>query len=127
MQHHNSKHFALRPTTSPPLQGSTGQNQLFQNMVISHIKLRGIAKHQQHGSKCFARIPPLPTTLGDGVRKVKNQLLQNMVMLHIKLIGITKCSKIVANILPAYPTPFNLGVKMSKYNFFRTWSSCISN
>ena len=28
-----------------------------------------------------------------------------MVMLHIKLKGITKCSSMVANILPADPSP----------------------
>ena len=47
-------------------------------------------------------------------------------MLHIQFIGITKCSNMVANILPAYPL-FTLGVKRSIFNFFRTWSCCLSN
>ena len=54
----------------------------------------------------------------------------NMVMLHIKLIGITKCSNMEANILPTEPTPsptaLRNGIKWSKFNFFRTWSCCIS-
>ena len=39
--------------------------QLFQNMVMLHIKLKGIMKWQQHGSKYFARRHP-PPTLGMG-------------------------------------------------------------
>ena len=57
---------------------------------------------QQHGSKRFVR-RPLP--LFRKGPQVKIQFFQNMVMLHIKFIGITKCSNMVANILPADPSP----------------------
>ena len=56
--------------------------------------------------------PPSPDPRG---QKVKILLFQNMVMLHIKLNGIAKCSIMVANILPAD----TLGIKRSKFNFFR--------
>ena len=51
-------------------------------------------------------LPPdrlTPPTLGMGSIN-----FQNMVMLLIKLKGITKCSSMVANILPADPSPFHV-------------------
>ena len=40
------------------------------------------------------------------------------------------CSNMVENILPAepllYPNPVD-GISRSKFNFFKTWSCCISN
>ena len=65
---------------------------------------------QQYNSKYFGRSPTSP-------QKVEIQLFQNMVMLHIK--GNRKCSNMVAKVLGG-------GVKMSKFNFFRTWSCCKS-
>ena len=44
-----------------PRKGSTGLN-----IVMLNIKLTG-SQMQQHGIKCFARRPPSPTTLGEGV------------------------------------------------------------
>ena len=81
MQQHGSKYFARRHSPPPPHDprrwGQKVKFQLFQNIVMLHIKLKEIEK---------CRPPPSPpTTLGDGV---KIQLFQNMVVLHIKLKGI---------------------------------------
>ena len=41
MQQHGRKYFARRPPTPDP--GGRGQNSFFQNIVMLHIKLNGIA------------------------------------------------------------------------------------
>ena len=100
MQQRGSRYFARRV---PPqtLGGQKVKIQLFQNMVMFHIKLKEW-RMQQHGSKYFARTPP-PMPLPWWVRSkfnflnvdpgwgktVKIQLFQNMGMLHIKFKGIT--------------------------------------
>ena len=135
-----------------PLGGLRGwgqrQNETFSEHGHAAYQIKGNHRHSnmQHGSKYYARRPPTPT-LG-----VKIQLFQNMVILHIKLKaclhppspyswvkrsnltfaehdhvayqikGNHECSNMVANILPAAPSPF----RRSKFNFFRTWSCCTS-
>ena len=56
---------------------------------------------QQHGSKYFARRPP-PPTLGVGLKGHISTILEHgHVAYQVK--GNHKCSKMVANILPAEP------------------------
>ena len=120
LQQHGSKCFARRPSPTTLEDGVKRPNiQLFQNMIMLHIKLKGIAK-------CSNARRPSPTTLGDGVKRPNIQLFQNMVMMYIKLKGIKKCSNRVANVLPADPPPLPEGMG-SKINFIRKWSCCISN
>ena len=87
-----------------------------------HIKLMGIMKCSNMKANVLPSDPhPYPRG-----QKVKILLFQNMAMLHIRFIGITKCCNMVANIYPTdSPTP-TLGMG-STFNFFRTWSCCISN
>ena len=97
----------ILPVDPPPTlgMGLIGQNSIFQNMVMLHIKLNGITKCSNMVANILhADPPPLPTTLGGWGKKVTIQLFQNMVMSHIKLKGITKCSNMVANSLPADPS-----------------------
>ena len=71
--------------------GVKGKIKLFQNMVMLHIKLKGItgtATCNMVGNIMPADPPPPPPT-DPGGQKVKIQLFQNMVILHIKLKGIT--------------------------------------
>ena len=101
MQQHGSKYFASRPHYFPLDPNGWGKKvkiQLFQNMVMLHIKLKGI-------------LLTLPQNPGDGVKRSKIQLFQNMVMLHIKLNGLTKCRNMVANILPADAYQFKVNQK----------------
>ena len=69
MQQNGSKYFACRPPLTFGV-GSKVKIQLFQNMVMFHIKLNGT------------------TNAGEWSQNVKVQLFQNMVMLHINLKGI---------------------------------------
>ena len=92
MQQHGSKHFACRPPYLPPLRkGPHVKIQLFQNIVMLHIKFTGITKC----SNMLANIlpaDPLPHYPRGWRQKVKIQLFQNNVMLHIKLKGITNAA-----------------------------------
>ena len=60
--------------------------QLFQNMVMMHIKLNGITKC----NNMVANILPTDPPNDPRGQKIKTQLCQNMVMLHNKLNGIMK-------------------------------------
>ena len=60
--------------------GSKGQNSTFSEPDHVAYQLKGNHKMQQHGSKYFARRPPLPPHNPRGWgQKVKFQLSQNMV------------------------------------------------
>ena len=61
LQQHGSKYFARRHPHPRPVLGvwSNVKIQLFQNMVMLHIK-KG-SQMQQHGSKYFTCRPPTPT------------------------------------------------------------------
>ena len=61
------------------------------------------SRMQQHGSKYFARNPPL-LTLGVGV-KGKNSTLSEHDHVAYQINGNHECSNMVANILPAPPLP----------------------
>ena len=70
--------------------GVKGKIKLFQNMVMLHIKLKGITG----AATCnmVANIMPTDPPLDPGGQKVKIQLFQNMVILHIKLKAITNAA-----------------------------------
>ena len=60
---HGSKNYARRPPPPPPPRRPWGQKvkiQLFQNMVILHIKLKAIT-NAVTWSKYFDRSPPPPS------------------------------------------------------------------
>ena len=100
-EQHGSKYFTSKPRPPTWECSHKVKIQLFQDMVMLHIKLI-----QQHGSKYHTRNhPPPPRRRGWG-QKVKVQLFQNMVRFHIKLNGITNA----ANILLADPTPASLSL-----------------
>ena len=92
---------------------------------------------QQHGSKYFACSPPLPSegqnsTFSEHGHAAhqRNRECSNMVatvdrgtinMKHIKRdFGSKTCAR------PPW-VDLGDGIKMSNFNFFRTWSCCISN
>ena len=101
----------ILPTDTPPL--APDKSQLFQNMVMLHIKLKRIIENVATWYQIFVRRPPHhppPPPWGLG-QKVNIQLFQNMVLKPIKLKGNTQCSSIVANIVPADPyLPLSLGL-----------------
>ena len=69
--------------------GVEGTIKLFQNMVMLHIKIKGItgaATCNMVANIMPADPPPPPDS---GGQKVEIQLFQNMVILHIKLKAIT--------------------------------------
>ena len=76
----------IMPADPPPPNpgGQKVKIQLFQNMVILHIKLKAIV-NAVTWKQIFCPQSPLSLTLGS---KGQIKLLQNMVMLHIKLKGI---------------------------------------
>ena len=86
--------------------------QLFQNIVMLHIKLKGM----RHGRKYFAHRHPPPRPLG-GI-KVKIQLFQNMVMLHIKLEGMKNAVTCKHMFYPyKHPRPLGWGQKVTSIFF----------
>ena len=107
MQQYGSIYIAGR-RPRPWGRGQKIKIQLIQNMVMLHIKTKGMTL-QQHGSKYFVHRPPqymlqmvaLTTInrrhkaersrnlIGGGGQKVKIQRFTNMVMLHIKTKGMT--------------------------------------
>ena len=64
---------------------SIGQNSIF--LEHGHVAYQNKGNHemQQHGSKSFARRPPSPRTLGDGVKRSKLTLSEHG---HVVLKGI---------------------------------------
>ena len=110
---HGSKYYARRPPPHDP-GGQKVKIQLFQNMVILHIKLKAIMN-----GKYFARSPSPPPH-----PRVKRFNLTFAEHDHVayQIKGNRECRNMVANILPAAPSPH----RRSKFNFFRTWSCCTS-
>ena len=99
----------ILPTDSPH---AHDKSQLFQNMVMLHIKLKRTIENAATWYQIFVRRPHYhpPPPWGWG-QKVNIQLFQNMVLKPIKLKGNTQCSSIVANIVPADPyLPLSLGL-----------------
>ena len=106
----------------PSNQGQKVKIQLFQNMVMLHIQFKGMT----HASPSF---DPPGWTKGVGQRQIFNFFSEHgHIAYQIKLNH--ECSNTAANILPADPPPrghIGVGVKMSQFDFFRTWSCFISN
>ena len=71
--------------------GVKGKIKLIQNMVMLHIKLKGItgAATCNMVANIMPADPPPPPPPRPWGQKVKIQLFQNMVILHIKLKAIT--------------------------------------
>ena len=85
-------------------------------------------KHIKLDFRSKACVLPLWVNLVVGVKRSKFNFSEHgHVAYQIK--ENRECSNIVANILPAdpppYPDPGDV-VNRSKFNFFRTWSCCIS-
>ena len=80
----------------------------------------------QHGCKYFAR---RPTDLGMGTIGQNSTFFSENVHVAYQIKGKYEYSKTLANILSAdqpHPDPGE-GFNRPKFNFFRTWSYCISN
>ena len=71
----------------PRTLGVGSKGQIFLNMAILRIKLKGI----KNVANIFPTDPPPPPNPWDEVKRVKIQLFQNAVM-HIKLNGITNAA-----------------------------------
>ena len=83
MLQHGSKYFARRPSHDPRRWGQKVKIQLFQNMVMLHIRLKGISTCSNMIENILPKIPSTPPDPGDGsIGQI--QLFQNMFMLHIK-------------------------------------------
>ena len=138
MQQHGSKYFVRRHTPLPPPPpdpwGGVKRSKFnfFQNKVILQFKLNVIMNVGTWWQIFCPQTPLHPSSPDHGGwgRKVKIQLFLNMVKLHIKLNGIMNAATWQQIYLPAPPPPPPNpvgGVKRSKFNFFRTWSYCISH
>ena len=114
---HGSKYYARRPPPPPPPDPwrQKLKIQLFQNMVILHIKLKAITNAVTILPAAF---PPTPDP------RVKRSNLTFAEHDHVayQIKGNRRCSNMVANILPAAPSP----LRRSKFNFFRKLSCCTS-
>ena len=69
--------------------GSKVKIKLFQNMVMLHIKSKGITIAATCNMVANIKLEDTPPPLDPGGQKVKIELFQNMVILHIKLKAIT--------------------------------------
>ena len=127
MQQHGSKYFAQRSLSLPKDPWDRGQwvkIQLFQNMVMLHIKINGTTKCSNMVANFAADPqPPIATTTPGGLcQKVIIQLFQNMVILHIKLKGIMNSAtwtQLFCPHTPPAPTrPWELG-QYVKIHFFQ--------
>ena len=100
--------------------GVKGKIKLFQNMVMLHIKLKGITG----AATCNMIANILPVAPLPRHPRVKRSNLTFAEHDHVsyQIKGNRECSNMVANILPAAPSP----LRRSKFNFFRTWSCCTS-
>ena len=87
--------------------GVKGQIQLFQNMVMLHIKLKGITNAAAWNQICFFPAdpyPPHPLTLGLG-GKCKNSTFSENGHVTYQIKESRECTDIVADIFPADPYP----------------------
>ena len=77
MQQH-SKHFSRRPPYLPLRKGSQVKIQLFQILVMMHIKLTGLTKCSNMAANVLPAVAsPFPTTAGDGVKRSKFNFLEH--------------------------------------------------
>ena len=118
MQRHVSKHFTPRPPL-PRTWGKKVKIQLFQNIVMLHIKLKGIKT-----AATWQQIFCSQTTTDHG-GGVKNSTLSEHGHVAYQTKRNQNCSNMAANILPA-DLHVTLGVR-SNFNYFRTCPCCIPN
>ena len=98
MPQHGSKYFARRP---PPIPWGWGQYvkiQLFQNIVMLHIKLKRITKRSNMVANVLPADPPPPR--GDWVSKSKLFFSEHGHIAY-QIKENHKCSNMEATILPA--------------------------
>ena len=100
--------------------GFIGQNSTFSEHGHLHINLNGIIKCSCNVANILPPDPPVPIR-----QKVRIHIFQNNVIMHIKLNGNTNAATWSQIIFPQTTLPW-VGVKRSQFNFFRTWSCCIS-
>ena len=109
------------------LLGSKGQNVVSSEHGHVAYQIKGNHQRQQHGSKYFPRILPPPPTLGMG-SICQNSTFSEHGHAEYQIKSTHQMQQHGSNILPAYPLPEPRdGVNRSKFNFFKTWSCCISN
>ena len=128
MQQHGSKYFGCGPP--PPLPPPPNWV-IWSNSEHGHVTYQ-IKKENHKCSNSVVNIllsDPSPPTLG-----VKRSKLNLSDQCHVayQIKGNLECSNMVAYILSAdLPLHPHLdpggGVNRSKFNFFRTWSCCITN
>ena len=103
MQQHGSKYFHVHPR--PWGWGQSVKFQLFQNMFMLHIRLKGIMQCSNLVSKIFPADPPPPSRPWGMGSKVRNSTLSEYGHVAYQIKGNHDCSNMVANILPADPHP----------------------
>ena len=129
MQQHGSKYFARRPLPTPTPDPGVGGLKCQNSIVSGHCH---VAYQIKENRKCsnmvafFARRPPDP---GDGPTGQNSTFLEHgHVAYQIKRNHEMQqhgCKYFGCR--HTYPTTLGDGIKRSKFNFFRTWSCCISN
>ena len=102
--------------------------QLFQNMVMLHIKLKGMTNAATWWQIFCLQTPTIHTRPWGEVKRSNFNFSENS-HLSYQMKWNHKCSNMVGFFSPR-DTPLHipastLGVKRSKFNFFKTLSSCI--
>ena len=128
LQQHDSKYFAHRPLPESWVGVTRSKFKFLKKLghVVYQIKW-----NHECSNVVASILPPEshPLTQGIGSKGQLSSFPECHVAYQIK--GNQVCSNMVANIFSRRPppTPLPLGdrVKRSNFNFFRTWSCCISN
>ena len=118
IQRHGSNYFARDPHPLWPY-GRKVKIELFQNMVMLHVKLNGILKNINMVANIFPQTPSHPPTLGIGSIDHNSTFSEHgHVAYQIKTNH--ECSNMITNICLH-------SSQRSKFIFFRTFLCCISN
>ena len=96
MQQYGSKYFAGRPLPDPAVWGRKVKIQLFQNMIMFHIKLKGI-------TKCSSMVANISTVLL--YSKGQNKTFSEHGHASYQIKENHECSNMVESIWPADPPP----------------------
>ena len=91
MQQHGSKYFACKPPT--PTLGMQSIGQLYQNMVMLHIKLNGIMKCSNMVANILSADPSRPWR-----SKVQNSIFSEHDLVAYQIKGNHRCNNMIANI-----------------------------
>ena len=128
---HIKRDFRSEACASPPGWtkgvGSKGRNSTLSE--YGHVAYQIKENHECSSmSRSIMPADPYPTPTPNPLTlKVKIQLFSEHGHVAYQIKEFYKCSNMVANILPADSPDPGDGVNRSKFNFFRTWSCCISN